>query len=350
MRREPFGLAPNGSAVEQYTCRCPRGIELRVMTYGAIIVSLRVPDRRGTLGDVVLGHDRVHDYVRSDSYFGAVIGRFGNRIARGRFVLDGREVQLVTNNGRNHLHGGGVGFDKVVWNAEPFARDGERGVTLTYRSPDGDQGYPGTLDARVSYTLNDDATLIVEYRATTDRPTPVNLTQHTYFNLTGDVRRDVLDHELTIHASHYTPVDAELLPTGVIAPVAGTPFDFRQPTRIGASIGRDDEQLRYAGGYDHNFVLSRPNGGLSPAARLADPLSGRVLEVSTTEPGLQFYSGNFLNGSARGKAGRMYTHRTGLCLETQHFPDSPNQPHFPETILRPGAEHRSRTRFAFGVE
>lgn len=348
--RQPFGHAPGGEAVDQFILAAPRGVELRVMTYGAIILSLRVPDRRGTLGDVVLGHDHVHEYVRSASYFGAVVGRFGNRIARGRFLLDGREVQLVTNNGRNHLHGGGIGFDKVVWQAEPFARDGERGVVLAYRSPDGDQGYPGTLDAHVTYTLTDDADLIVDYRATTDRPTPVNLTQHTYFNLTGDVSRDVLGHELMITATHYTPVDAELLPTGVIAPVAGTPFDFRRPTPIGASIGRDHEQLRHAGGYDHNFVLSRNNGGMSPAARLSDPLSGRVLDVSTTEPGLQFYSGNFLNGNARGKGGRPYTHRTGLCLETQHFPDSPNQPHFPETILRPGAEHRSRTRFAFGTD
>lgn len=350
VRREPFGHSPGGEAVEQFTLASAGGIELRVMTYGAIIRSLRVPDRHGALGDIVLGHDGVGDYARSASYFGAVVGRFGNRIARGRFPLDGQDVQLVTNDGRNHLHGGRVGFDKVVWKAEPFSRDGARGIVLAHRSPDGDQGYPGTLDARVTYTLTDDAALLVEYEATADHATPVNLTQHTYFNLAGDAARDVLDHRLTIHATQYTPVDSELVPTGALAPVAGTPFDFRRPTRIGASIVATDEQLRHAGGYDHNFVLTSTGNGLAPAARLADPDSGRVLDISTTEPGLQFYSGNFLDGTVRGKGGRTYGHRTGLCLETQHFPDSPNRPHFPNTILRPGATYRSRTMFAFGVE
>jgi aldose 1-epimerase len=335
--------------VELYTFANARGIELGVATYGGIIVCLRVPDRDGRVDDVVLGHDDVQGYVRSASYFGAIIGRYGNRIGEGRFSLEGVTHQLDTNDGRNHLHGGSRGFDKVVWSAEPFERASERGLVLRYTSLDGEQGYPGSLSAEVTYALTDGDKLLVDYRATTSRTTPVNLTQHTYWNLGGSLADDVLEHELTINASHITPVDRELIPTGAMMPVAGTPFDFRAAWPIGARIDDQTEQLRHAGGYDHNFVLDRTGNGLTPAARLHEPTTGRVLEIHTTEPGLQFYSGNFLDGTIRGKAGRVYGHRGGLCLETQHFPDSPNKPHFPPTVLRPGAEYRSRTMFHFSV-
>ncbi len=348
-RKAPFGHAPDGTAVDLFSFANARGIELSVATYGGIIVCLRVPDREGRIDDIVLGHDNVEGYERSGSYFGALIGRYGNRIRDGRFTLDGIGHQLVTNDGRNHLHGGARGFDKVVWSAEPFDHAGARGLTLRYSSPDGEQGYPGALSAKVIYTLTDDDKLLIDYRATADRATPVNLTQHTYWNLAGGLGEDVLEHELTISASRFTPVDRELIPTGALARVAGTPFDFRAPWPIGARIDDEDEQLRHAGGYDHNFVLDRTGDGLVPAARLHDPSTGRVLEIHTTEPGLQFYSGNFLDGTIHGKADRVYRHRGGLCLETQHFPDSPNQPQFPSTVLRPGAEHRSRTVFHFTV-
>jgi aldose 1-epimerase len=348
-RRDPFGHAPDGSAVERFTFSNVEGIELRVVTYGGIIVSLRTPDRDGHLDDIVLGHEDVDGYVRSASYFGALIGRYGNRIARGRFTLDGVEYQLVQNDGKNHLHGGTRGFDKVVWTAEPFAENGARGLRLRYRSGDGEQGYPGSMAAQVRYTLTDQNELIIDYEATSTRPTPVNLTQHTYWNLAGRAAEHVMAHELMIDASHVTPVDSELIPTGALTSVADTAFDFRTPRPIGARIDDGDEQLRYAGGYDHNFVLNRSGNGVSRAARLFEPTTGRVLDIHTTEPGLQFYSGNFLDGSIRGKAGRVYRHRGGLCLETQHFPDSPNQPHFPSVVLRPGTEYRSRTVYAFSV-
>jgi aldose 1-epimerase len=356
VRREPFGAAPDGAPVELFTFANAAGTEVRVMTWGAIIVSLRTRDRRGALGDIVLGHDDAAEYARSDAYFGAVVGRYGNRIADGRFRLDGASYQLTVNDGANHLHGGTRGFDKVHWRPEPFAYDDERGVTLFHRSPDGDQGYPGTLDARVTYTLTDGDTLVIDYEAKPDRATPVNLTQHSYFNLAGAGSGDVLAHDLTIHADRYTPVNAGLIPTGELALVADTPFDFRTPTPIGARVDADHPQLRIAGGYDHNFVLRRgagtdgDGGLLVHAARLSEPTSGRMLDVLTTEPGLQFYSGNFLDGTVRGKDGRVYPHRGGLCLETQHFPDSPNQPQFPSTVVHAGRSYLSRTVFAFGVQ
>ncbi|HEX9692815.1 MAG TPA: aldose epimerase family protein [Gemmatimonadales bacterium] len=348
--RGTFGTLPDGAPVTLYTLTNANGVEVRAITYGAIIVSLRVPDRDGTMGDVVLGFDDLVGYLHDPPYFGAIVGRYANRIARGRFALDGTTYELATNNGPNHLHGGLRGFDKVVWSAEPFGSDRDVGVTFSYRSPDGEEGYPGTLEVRVTYTLSANDELIVDYAATTDRPTPINLSQHSYFNLAGDVRRDVLDHVLTIDADRYTPVDRTLIPTGELADVRGTPFDFTTPTAIGARIDADDEQLRFGGGYDHNFVLSRATEGLAFAARVSEPTSGRVLRISTTEPGLQFYSGNFLDGSITGKRGRVYGPRFGFCLETQHFPDSPNQPAFPSTILRPGEEYRSRTVFAFSTE
>ena len=358
--RAPFGKTPDGKVVEVFTLTNAKGVEARAITYGGIITSLRVPDRSGAMGDVVLGFDSLDGYLKGHPYFGAIVGRYGNRIGGGRFTLDGRTFKLVTNNGPNHLHGGTVGFDKVIWAAEPAASGA--GVVFTHASPDGDEGYPGTLKSRVSYTLTDRNELVVEYHATTDKPTHVNLTQHTYFNLAGS--GDILGHELTVHADRYTPVDSTLIPTGELAPVSGTPFDFRKPTAVGARISQPHEQLKHGGGYDHNFVVNgRPGvpatragrggveaGDVRPAARLTEAKSGRTLDVSTTEPGVQFYSGNFLDGSLKGKGGQVYQKRAGLCLETQHYPDSPNKPKFPSTVLRPGQTYQSRTVFTFGVQ
>jgi aldose 1-epimerase len=349
LSRAPFGKMPDGRTVEMFILRNVHGVEVRAISYGAIISSLRVPDRTGHLDDVVLGYDSLAGYLRETPYFGAIVGRYANRIAKGRFTLEGTTYQLATNNGPNHLHGGVKGFDKVTWRGEPFRGDSGAGVTFTYTSPDGDQGYPGMLAARVRYLLTDRNELVIDYAATTDRATPVNLTQHSYFNLAGEGRRDVLDHRLWINADEFTPVDSTLIPTGEIASVSNTPFDFRTPTAIGARIEADDQQLHFGGGYDHNFVLRREGAGLSHAAKVEEPSSGRTLDIYTTEPGLQFYSGNFLNGSITGKRGHLYRHRFGFCLETQHYPDSPNQPQFPSTILRPGQEYRSQTVFVFGV-
>jgi aldose 1-epimerase len=346
--RTSFGKTRDGRAVEIYTLTNAHGAEMRVITYGGIITSLKVPDRAGHFDDIVLGFDALDGYLKDPPYFGAIVGRYGNRIARGQFTLDGKTYKLATNNGPNHLHGGVKGFDKVGWNAVPGDTADGVSVTLTRTSPDGEEGYPGNLQASVRYTLTDKNELAIDYRATTDKATPVNLTQHSYFNLAAD-SGDILGHELTIHASRYTPVDDTLIPTGELAPVQGTPFDFQQATAIGARIGADNVQLKNGRGYDHNWVLNRTGAGLQPAARLVDPKSGRTLEVTTTEPGLQFYSGNFLDGSITGKGGRVYRHRSGLCLETQHYPDSPNHPSFPSAILQPGQTYSSKTVFTFGV-
>jgi aldose 1-epimerase len=346
--RAPFGHV-DGKDVFLYRLINAHGVEVRVMSYGATIVSLRVPDRNAQSDEVVLGFDTLDGYLAPEPYFGAVVGRYGNRIAKGQFTLDGTTYRLATNNGPNHLHGGVKGFDKVVWEAEPFDRDGRSGVVFTHLSPAGDEGYPGALDARVTYTLTQDNELIVEYSATTDKATPINLTQHSYFNLAGAGTGDILGHQLTLEADRFTPVDATLIPTGELAPVDGTPFDFRHPTAIGARIGADHAQLKYGNGYDHNWVLNGSAGQLRHAAKLEDPRSGRTLDVSTTEPGVQFYTGNFLDGTLTGRSGRVYKQRYGLCLETQHFPDSPNHPNFPSTILRPGERYQSKTVFAFGV-
>jgi aldose 1-epimerase len=343
--RAPFGKMPDGRAVEQFTLSNANGIEIRAITYGGIITSLRTPDRNGEFGDIVLGFDGLEGYLKGHPFFGAIVGRYGNRIAGGKFTLDGRTYTLATNNGPNHLHGGNAGFDKKVWSAEP-ARDGV-GVVFTHTSPDGDEGYPGTLQTRVTYTLTDQNELVVDYRATTDKPTPVNLTQHSYFNLAGS--GTILNHEITIHADRYTLVDATLIPTGELASVDGTPFDFRKPTAVGARIDRPHPQLKNGNGYDHNFVLNGNAGELRPAARIADPKTGRTVDISTTEPGVQFYTGNFLDGSLTGKGKQVYQRRAGLCLETQHYPDSPNKPAFPSSIVRPGTEYRTTTVFRFGV-
>jgi aldose 1-epimerase len=350
--REPFGATDRGETVSVYTLKNARGTEVRALDYGGIILSLRVEDRNGRFDDVVLGYDSLKDYVRESPYFGAIIGRYGNRIARGRFTLDGRTYTLAKNNGPNHLHGGLRGFDKVVWDVESFESPDGVGLVMRYTSPDGEEGYPGTLRATVTYTLTPRNELIFDYHATTDRATPVNLTQHSYFNLAGDGQGDILGHVVTLNADHFTPVDSTLIPTGEIRSVTGTPFDFRTPTPIGARIAQDDEQLRYGRGYDHNFVLNKggDDRGRTLAARVYEPSSGRLMEISTTEPGLQFYSGNFLDGSLRGKKGVAYKHRYGFAMETQHFPDTPNKSAFPSAILRPGEEYRSRTIYAFSVQ
>jgi aldose 1-epimerase len=341
-----FGKTADGRPVTMFVLTNANGLELRAMTYGGIITAIKAPDRSGTMGDIVLGFDRLDDYLKEHPYFGVIVGRYGNRIAGGRFVLDGRSYTLAKNNGPHHLHGGRKGFDKFVWDA--VASTGGAAVTFSRRSPDGEEGYPGTLEVRVGYTLTDRNELIVEYHATTDKPTPVNLTQHTYFNLTADAS-DILGHELMIRADRFTPVDDGLIPTGELARVEGTPFDFRRATVVGARINEGHEQLVRGKGYDHNFVLNRSGDSLEPAARVVEPKSGRTLEVATTEPGVQFYTGNFLDGTIRGKRGRAYTRRMGFCLETQHFPDSPNQAAFPSTVLRPGEEYSSKTVFTFGV-
>jgi aldose 1-epimerase len=357
--RASFGQLPDGRAVELFTLTNARGVEARVTNYGATITVLRTPDRAGRLDDIVLGYDDLAGYLTAaNPYFGTVVGRYGNRIAAGRFTLDGATYQLARNNGPNSLHGGLRGFDKRLWTAEPFERPDGVGVVLRYTSAAGEEGFPGTLQTRVTYTLTAQDQLVVDYEATADRATPVNLTQHTYWNLAGTSTATgagplptILDHQLTLDAAGFTPVDTTLIPTGQIAPVAGTPFDFRTATAIGARIGQPDQQLKFGGGYDHNWVLDRGGRtGLVRAARLVEPRTGRTLEVTTTEPGIQFYSGNFLDGSIRGKGGRAYPYRSGLALETQHFPDSPNKPQFPTTILRPGETYRSQTVFAFGVQ
>ena len=351
--RAPFGSV-DGQAVELFTLTNAHGVQIKLTNYGGIITSLRTPDRSGVFDDVVLGYDSLAGYVRNSPYFGAIVGRYGNRIARGQFALDGSTYSLAINNGPNALHGGLRGFDKRVWNATPFQRQDSVGVALEYTSPNGEEHYPGTLSARVTYTLTNDDKLIVDYGATTDRATPVNLTQHTYWNLTGGAKRDILAHRLTLNADSITPVDSTLIPTGEITPVAGTPFDFRTATPIGARVeDRANTQIRYGNGYDHNFVLNRAGvgaGELVRAAYVEEPSSGRTLEITTTEPGIQFYSGNFLDGTITGKQGRVYAFRYGLALETQHYPDSPNHSNFPSTILRPGQEYQSRTIYKFGVE
>ena len=353
VQRNPFGRLSTGEAVELYTLRNAHGIEVRLTNYGGIITSINTPDRAGRFADIVLGYDDLAGYIRNSPYFGAIVGRYANRIARGKFTLEGSTYTLAINNGPNSLHGGLRGFDKVVWNARPFRSLNADGVALEYTSPDREEGYPGTLHARVTYTLTADDRLIVDYDATTDKATPVNLSQHTYWNLAGDASRDILGHVLMINADAITPVDSTLIPTGEIAPVAGTPFDFRTSTAIGARIDqRANTQIRFGNGYDHNFVLNRrdfPGAPLVFAVRVDEPSTGRTLTIFTTEPGVQFYSGNFLDGSIIGKGGRVYRFRYGLALETQHYPDSPNHPNFPSTILRPGEHYRSRTVFQFGV-
>jgi aldose 1-epimerase len=350
VERQTTAASVDGKTVEAFTLTNTAGVQVTAINYGGIITSWKVPDRKGEFADIVLGYDDPAAYIKNNSpYFGAIVGRYGNRIGGAKFVLDGRTYKLAANNGPNHLHGGTRGFDKVLWLAEVTKGGKTPGVTFTRTSTDGEEGYPGNLKVRITYTLSDTNELTVAYEATTDKPTPVNLTQHTYFNLAGQGTGDILGHELRINADRYTPVDNGLIPTGELASVDKTPFDFRKPTRIGARIKSEDPQMTIGRGYDHNWVLSRSAPGLSLAADVYEPTSGRTLQVRTTEPGVQFYTGNFLDGTITGKAGRVYRERYGFCLETQHFPDSPNQPRFPSTILRPGQTYRSRTVFVTGV-
>jgi aldose 1-epimerase len=343
----PFATLPDGAPVTQFTLANRQGMLVKILDFGGIITEIHVPDREGQFADVALGFDTISPYLKDSPYFGALIGRYGNRIGKGRFVLDGKAYQLPTNDGNNHLHGGDRGFDKVLWTASVD----DASLVLRYRSADGEQGYPGNLDVTVTYSLSEDNEIVVCFHATTDQPTPVNLTQHSYFNLQGCGQGDILGHELSIDADSFVPIDAESIPLGGLAPVTGTPFDFRQPRPIGERIGQPDKQLRHGSGYDHCFVLNRAPGdsGLRRAVRVAEPQSGRVLELITQEPGVQFYSGNFLDGSLSGK-GHSYAFRSGFAIEPQHFPDSPNQPSFPDTILRPGEVYETESRFKFSVE
>jgi aldose 1-epimerase len=340
-----FGRLPAGEPVDLYSLSNSSGMVAKITNYGAMLTQLHVPGKTGQSVGVVLGFDNLPQYLAGHPYLGPTIGRVGNRIAAGRFTLDGRSYELARNeNGVHHLHGGKKGFDKALWKGEPVAGKDQASVRFTYRSPDGEEGFPGNLDVTVIYTLTDAKELKIEYAATTDQPTPVNLTNHSYFNLAGAGSGDILSHELMLAADRYTPADETLIPTGQIAEVRGTPLDFTKPTTIGSRIAQ------VPGGYDHNWALRGPAGVLSPAARVFEPVSGRVMEILTTEPGIQFYSGNFLDGHNVGKAGKVYRKRYGLCLETQHYPDSPNRPAFPSTVLDPGQTYRHTTEYRFAAE
>lgn len=345
VRRTDFGKLADGTAVALFTLSNSKGMEAAIATYGGAIVSLKTPDRTGRMGDVVLGYDHLAEYINGRAFFGALVGRYANRIGHAQFTIDGQTYNIPKNDGENSLHGGTRGFDKHVWRARQLSGGA---VELTYVSKDGEEGYPGTLTAVVTYTLTDDNVLRIRYTATTDKPTVVNLTNHSYFNLRGG--GDILGHLITINADRFTPVDSGLIPTGELKPVDGTPFDFRKARTPGERIGQADEQLKLGKGYDHNWVLNRKDAGLSLAARIEEPgVSGRIMEIYTDQPGLQFYTGNFLDGSEKGK-GKTYAFRSGFCFETQHFPDSPNRPSFPSTVLRPGQKYDTTTEFRFSAK
>ena len=345
--KQPFGVTTDQQPVDLYTLTNDHGITAQITNYGGTIVTLQTPDRQGNPGDIVLGFDTLADYQARSPFFGCVTGRYANRIANASFDLDGVTYPLAANNGPNHLHGGLRGFDKIVWQAETARADGEVALHLHYVSPDGEEGYPGNLDVTVTYTLTNQNELRIDYRATTDQPTILNLTNHTYFNLAG--QGQILDHVMMIDANRFTPVDGTLIPTGELPSLDGSPLDFRTPTPIGAHIDQDDAQLRYGGGYDHNWVLNRPELGLRHVITVTEPTRGRCMDVATSQPGVQFYTGNMLPDSLPGKAGQVYTKRSGFCLETQHFPDSPHHAHFPSTVLRPGEHYHETTVFTFST-
>ena len=347
----PFGNTPDGMPVAIYTLRNSKGMEARIMTYGGIVQSLKVPDRNGKFDDVVLGYDDLAGYLanKGNPYFGALIGRYGNRIGGAKFTLEGQTCTLAINNGPNSLHGGIKGFDKVVWQAKPLLTADGPSLELTYFSKDGEEGFPGNLTVTATYTLTDNNELHVYFTATTDKPTVCNLTQHSYFNLRGQGNGDILGHEVYINSDKITPVDKDLITTGGYEPVAGTPFDFRKPTAIGARINDPDQQLQYGPGYDHNWVINKPMGKLGLQARVYEPTTGRVMEVWSTEPGLQFYAGNFLDGSITGKDGKVYPRRSGFAMEPQHYPDSPNKPMFPSTELKPGETYQNTIMYRFST-
>jgi aldose 1-epimerase len=346
--RQSFGKTKEGTPVSLFTMHNARGAEVKISNYGGIVTSFKVPDREGRMGDVVLGYDNLDDYIKNSPFFGCLVGRYGNRIAKGKFTLNGTEYTLATNNGPNALHGGVKGFDKVVWDARIIADRNGPALELHYLSKDGEEGYPGNLSVTAVYTLTDENGLRLDYTATTDKDTVVNLTQHSYFNLLG--RGDILKHEVMIAADRFTPVDSTLIPTGELRPVVGTPFDFRKSTAIGARIDQNDEQLKFGNGYDHNWVISKQRGILGVMARVHEPTSGRVLEVLSTEPGLQFYTGNFLDGTIKGKEGKVYHFRDAFCMEPQHYPDSPNQPNFPSAVLKPGDVYKNTIIYRFSTK
>lgn len=350
VKKGAFGKTADGKAVEIYTLKNSKGAETRIITYGGTVVSLKVPDKNGKFGDVVLGYDSIADYEKNQSYIGALIGRYANRIGKGRFSLDGKEYTLAKNNGENHLHGGLKGFDKVVWTAISSVDKSGANLELGYASKDGEEGYPGNLTVKVVYTLTENNELKVVYSATTDKNTIVNLTQHAYFNLAGAGQGDILNHQLTLYAERFTPTDDGSIPTGELRSVKGTPFDFLTPSTIGARINAADEQLKFGNGYDHNWVLNKNDNSLGLAAIVFEPSSGRVLEVYTTERGLQFYAGNYLDGAIRGKSGRNYPRRSGFCLEAQNFPDSPNKSNFPSPVLKPGETYSQTTIYKFSTK
>ena len=345
MTKAPFGKLPNGTAVDLYTLANSKGFEARITNYGGIVVSIKAPDKNGKYDDVVLGFDNFEGYLSKHPFFGALAGRYANRIAKGQFKLGDKTYKLFVNNGPNSLHGGKEGFDKKVWTAKEVSKPDAAGLELHYLSKDGEEGYPGNLNVTVTYWVTNDNELRIDYAATTDKETVLNITNHSYFNLAGS--GDILKHEMMINADRITPVDETLIPTGEVLQVAGTPFDFTKPTAIGARIDDKHQQMVYGKGYDHNFVLNATGAAVMLAARVSEPTTGRVLEVSTDQPGVQFYTGNFLDGTFKGKGGKAYTQRSGFCLETQHYPDSPNHPNFPTTALKPGEQYKSTTIFKF---
>ena len=347
---QPFGKTQDGKDVSLYTLKNKSGMTVKITNYGGVIQSISVPDRNKKMNDVVLGFDSMDGYLTKEPYFGAVVGRYANRIAKGTFKLDGKQYHVPVNDGPNALHGGIKGFDKRVWEAKDVSGSDGEALLLTYVSADGEEGYPGTLTATVKYTVTDNNELRLDYGANTDKDTVLNLTNHSYFNLAGAGTASVLDHKIMIAAEEFTPIDGTLIPTGKLEKVAGTPLDFTKSTVIGSRIDQANAQLKYGKGYDHNFVLHHASGQVSLAARVEEPTSGRVMEVSTDQPGIQFYTGNFLDGTNKGKGGKVYQHRSALCLETQHFPDSPNKPMFPTTVLKPGEHFHATTIFAFKTE
>ncbi|MEO7718383.1 MAG: aldose epimerase family protein [Capsulimonas sp.] len=348
--QKSFGTAPGGKAATLYTLTNKHGVQVQITNYGGIVTSVKTPDRLGKFSDIALGFSNVDGYVKnSGPYFGALVGRYANRIAKGRFTLDGKTYQLAVNNGVNHLHGGKVGFDKKIWAAKPIHRAGGVGLALTYVSKDGEENFPGTLTTKVVYTLTNDDALKIDYTATTNKTTIVNLTNHSYWNLNGEGNGDILGQTMMINANRYLPIDKTSIPLGSPAPVAGTPFDFRRPTRIGSRIDANNQQIKNGAGYDHNYVLNQPGHQMILAARAYSPQSGRVLSVFTNQPGIQLYTGNFLDGTFSGKAGKLYKHRNGFALETQHYPDAPNRPSYPTTKLKPGQVYRYTTIFKFSA-
>lgn len=348
IEKTSFGTLRDGTPVDLFTLRNSKGMEARITNYGGTVISLTAPDKKGKFADVVLGYDKLADYVKNSPYFGCLVGRYGNRIAKGRFTLNGVVYKLAKNNGQNSLHGGKKGFDKMVWAARPFKKKGEQALELTYVSKDGEEGFPGTLSVKAVYTLTEDNALRLDMTATTDKDTLCNLTHHSYFNLAG--KGDILGHKVTLEADHITPVGADLIPTGELMPVAKTPFDFSKPMTIGSRINKENEQLKFGAGYDHNWVANKPKNKLGLIATVHEPKSGRFMEVLTTEPGVQLYTGNYLNETMVGKGGWVYQRRSGLALEPQHFPDSPNKPGFPSTVLKPGLKYKNTIIYRFSTK